>query len=162
MFNLKIEKLWNYFCHISEMKGISGNWMIYSSMTIKNTVTKETIEVSSCMTLCYATLLGTQLSWTGGVPVCLPPIKFYWTRTNMFIFMHASEYRFLLLFFWQFDFLEPRNLTGIVTQGNKDINSWVESYTVQHSLDGKVWNPVLDSASHSEKVIVLYEWLHLI
>jgi hypothetical protein len=54
----------------------------------------------------------------------------------------------------QFDFLEPRNLTGIVTQGNKNINSWVESYTVQHSLDGKVWNPVLDSASHSEKVFL--------
>jgi F5/8 type C domain. len=51
-------------------------------------------------------------------------------------------------------------LTGIITQGNKDINSWVESYTVQHSLDGKVWNPVLESATHSEKVTVLYEWLH--
>jgi len=82
----------------------------------------------------------------------------------MFRFKHASEYRFLLLFilFWQFDFLEPQNLTGIVTQGNKDINSWVESYTVQHNLDSKVWNPVLDSASHSEKVSVLYEWLYLI
>jgi hypothetical protein len=56
--------------------------------------------------------------------------------------------------------LEPRNLTGIITQGNKDLNSWIESYSVQHSLDGKAWNPLLDAASHSEKVTVLCEWLH--
>lgn len=34
-------------------------------MTIKNTVTKEAIEVSSCMSLCYATTLGntTVMNW---------------------------------------------------------------------------------------------------
>jgi hypothetical protein len=32
--------------------------MIYSSMIIKNTVTKEAIEVSSCVGLCYTTTLG--------------------------------------------------------------------------------------------------------
>ena len=32
--------------------------MIYSSMIVKSTVTKEAIEVSSCRSLCYATTLG--------------------------------------------------------------------------------------------------------
>ncbi|PNF36643.1 hypothetical protein B7P43_G19101, partial [Cryptotermes secundus] len=54
----------------------------------------------------------------------------------------------------QFDFLEPRNLTGIVTQGSEALDSWVETYTVQYSHDGKAWNPVLDPATHSEKVFL--------
>lgn len=43
-------------------------------------------------------------------------------------------------------------MTGIVTQGSEALDSWVEAYTVQYSHDGKAWNPVLDSATHSEKV----------
>jgi len=52
-------------------------------------------------------------------------------------------------------------LTGIVTQGNENLNSWVETYTVQHSHDGKAWNPVLDSSTRLEKVILLCECMQL-
>nr|CAD7570854.1 unnamed protein product [Timema californicum] len=45
----------------------------------------------------------------------------------------------------QFDFLEPRNLTGVTTQGGNHGNSWVEAYTVKYSHDGKVWNPIVDT-----------------
>ncbi|KDR23192.1 Hemocytin, partial [Zootermopsis nevadensis] len=54
----------------------------------------------------------------------------------------------------QFDFFEPRNLTGIVTQGNENLNSWVETFTVQHSHDGKAWNPIHESTTQSEKVFL--------
>ena len=42
----------------------------------------------------------------------------------------------------QFDFLEPRNLTGVKTKGGKGI--WTTMYKVYYSNDGKVWNPVTD------------------
>ncbi|XP_069683352.1 hemocytin isoform X2 [Periplaneta americana] len=54
----------------------------------------------------------------------------------------------------QFDFLEPRNLSGIVTQGNPDLDSWVESYAVHYSHDGKAWNPVMDVARGAPKVFL--------
>ncbi|XP_046389468.1 hemocytin isoform X2 [Ischnura elegans] len=44
----------------------------------------------------------------------------------------------------QFDFLEPRNLTGIITKGQNHGNSWVESYKVMHSSDRRDWNPVIE------------------
>ncbi|XP_068082174.1 hemocytin [Anabrus simplex] len=44
----------------------------------------------------------------------------------------------------QFDFLEPRNLTGIITKGQNSGNAWTEVFKVQYSHDGEVWNPVLD------------------
>lgn len=44
------------------MNGIRGILMIYYSVIIKNIETKEAIEVPCCMSLCYATTLGTQLS----------------------------------------------------------------------------------------------------
>jgi hypothetical protein len=71
----------------------------------------------------------------------------------------CTHISFCFCSFWQFDFLEPRNLTGIVTQGSEALNSWVETYTVQYSHDGKAWNPVLDPATHSEKVTLLCEWM---
>lgn len=44
--------------------------------------------------------------------------------------------------FVQFDFVEPRNITGVVTQGGPD--GWVTSYKVKYSPNGKDWNPVYD------------------
>ncbi|KAG8238941.1 hypothetical protein J437_LFUL000780, partial [Ladona fulva] len=44
----------------------------------------------------------------------------------------------------KFDFLEPRNLTGVITQGQNGGESWVETFKVMYSHDGKAWNPVLD------------------
>ncbi|XP_056642321.1 hemocytin [Diorhabda sublineata] len=40
-----------------------------------------------------------------------------------------------------FNFLEPRELTGVETKGGPD--GWVESYVVEYSHDGTNWNPVL-------------------
>ncbi|KAK4875849.1 hypothetical protein RN001_012271 [Aquatica leii] len=42
----------------------------------------------------------------------------------------------------QFDFLEPRKLTGITTQGGNV--GWVTAYIVKYSPDGKNWNPIID------------------
>lgn len=42
----------------------------------------------------------------------------------------------------QFDFLEPRNITGIVTKGGP--KGWVTSYKVKYSHNKKDWNVILD------------------
>lgn len=41
-----------------------------------------------------------------------------------------------------FDFLEPRNITGIETKGGP--NGWVNAYNVHYSPDFKFWNTILD------------------
>lgn len=45
----------------------------------------------------------------------------------------------------QFNFLEPRNLTGFYTQGGND--GWVEALKVKYSHDGKKWNPIVNKNS---------------
>lgn len=50
--------------------------------------------------------------------------------------------------FFQFDFLELRNLTGVTTKGGPD--GWVTAFGIKYSQDEKIWNPVLESAT--EKV----------
>lgn len=52
--------------------------------------------------------------------------------------------------FVQFDFLEPRNITSLVTKGGP--NGWVTSFTVLYSHDQKDWNPVLDNTK--EKIFI--------
>lgn len=42
----------------------------------------------------------------------------------------------------QFDFLEPRNITGVETKGKNGI--WTTAYRVYYTGDGKNWNPVMD------------------
>lgn len=42
----------------------------------------------------------------------------------------------------QFDFLEARNVTGIITKG--DNNIWTTVYKVSYSIDGRQWNPIID------------------
>ena len=42
------------------------------------------------------------------------------------------------------DFLEPRNLSGIVTQGHGHRQMWVEAYSVRYSSDAQIWSEVLD------------------
>lgn len=41
---------------------------------------------------------------------------------------------------FQFDFLEPRNVTGIKTKGGD--YGWVKSYEILYSADNVVWNKV--------------------
>lgn len=41
-----------------------------------------------------------------------------------------------------FDFLVPRNITGMETKGGPD--GWVSAYNVHYSPDFKVWNTILD------------------
>lgn len=53
--------------------------------------------------------------------------------------------------FVEFDFLEPRNLTGLVTKGGPD--GWVTGFKVQYSPNGKDWNPVVDELGN-EKVFL--------
>lgn len=48
----------------------------------------------------------------------------------------------------QFDFLEPRNVTGIETKGGP--NGWVSAYGVEYSHDNKIWNPILDDYSNEK------------
>lgn len=42
-----------------------------------------------------------------------------------------------------FDFLEKRNLTGLITKGGN--HGYVTAYNVFYSVDNKYWNPVTDS-----------------
>ncbi|GLH02043.1 Hemocytin [Gryllus bimaculatus] len=51
----------------------------------------------------------------------------------------------------QFDFLEPRNLTGFITKGSENTNDWVEAFKILYSHDGTAWNPFLGEEG-SEKV----------
>lgn len=52
---------------------------------------------------------------------------------------------------FQFDFLEPRNITGVVTRGGQ--NGWVTAYLIQYSHENKNWNPILNE-QHEEKIFV--------
>ncbi|CAG9772868.1 unnamed protein product [Ceutorhynchus assimilis] len=52
----------------------------------------------------------------------------------------------------QFDLLESRDITGIVTKGGK--NGWVTLYTVKYSQNGKDWNPILDEKTQNEKTFL--------
>ncbi|XP_058797462.1 hemocytin [Phymastichus coffea] len=51
----------------------------------------------------------------------------------------------------QFDFLEPRNLTGVETKGGDD--TWVTQYTVKYSQDGLGWSPILDKFGADRKFL---------
>uniref|UniRef100_A0AAR5PSZ2 F5/8 type C domain-containing protein n=1 Tax=Dendroctonus ponderosae TaxID=77166 RepID=A0AAR5PSZ2_DENPD len=52
----------------------------------------------------------------------------------------------------QLDFLEPRDITGIVSKGGK--KGWVTTYAVKYSHNGKDWNPVVDEHSQNEKTFL--------
>ncbi|KAH1005493.1 hypothetical protein HUJ04_006464 [Dendroctonus ponderosae] len=52
----------------------------------------------------------------------------------------------------QLDFLEPRDITGIVSKGGK--KGWVTTYAVKYSHNGKDWNPVVDKHSQNEKTFL--------
>lgn len=51
----------------------------------------------------------------------------------------------------KFDFLEPRNLTGIESKGGPD--GWVSAYKVLYSHDDHHWNPVTEDLG-SEKIFL--------
>lgn len=44
----------------------------------------------------------------------------------------------------QIDFMEPRNIAGVVTKGREDVPQWVTSYNVAYSNDGVTWNKIVD------------------
>ncbi|WAR09835.1 CRAM-like protein [Mya arenaria] len=44
----------------------------------------------------------------------------------------------------QIDFLEPKTLSGVLTQGSPYKSEWVTSYQVYTSLNGKTWTPYSD------------------
>lgn len=43
------------------------------------------------------------------------------------------------------NFLEPKLLSGIITQGSPDFPRWVERYSVYYSLNGKDFTPYTES-----------------
>ncbi|GFS03915.1 mucin 5AC, oligomeric mucus/gel-forming [Elysia marginata] len=45
--------------------------------------------------------------------------------------------------FLQIDFLDPYEISGVVTQGRSDIEAWVTQYAVYYSSDGVDFHPVL-------------------
>jgi len=51
----------------------------------------------------------------------------------------------------QFDFLETRNLTGIITKGGD--NAWTTVYKVLYSNDGRHWNPVVDENGNEKEFL---------
>ncbi|XP_012135564.1 hemolectin [Megachile rotundata] len=53
--------------------------------------------------------------------------------------------------FIQIDFLELRNLTGIVTKGGE--GSWTTVYKVFYSNDGHQWNPVMDKDGYEREFL---------
>lgn len=45
----------------------------------------------------------------------------------------------------QFDLVEPRILSGVVTQGRGGgAEEWVETFIVRYSPDGKTWTTLMD------------------
>lgn len=48
------------------------------------------------------------------------------------------------MIYFQFDFLDNRKLTGVVTKGGE--YGWVKSYNVLYSQDNVIWNKILDDA----------------
>ena len=55
----------------------------------------------------------------------------------------------------QFDFLEPRELTGIETKGSDNI--WTSAYKIFYSMDGRDWNPVIDSSGSEKEFLGNYD-----
>ncbi|XP_039283049.1 LOW QUALITY PROTEIN: hemocytin [Nilaparvata lugens] len=60
----------------------------------------------------------------------------------------------------QFDFLEERTITGVVTKGGsilvdgKDVeNAWVEAYKVAYSHDGSEWSFIMDESDQPVKKV---------
>lgn len=51
----------------------------------------------------------------------------------------------------KFNFVGPRNITGVVTQGGP--KGWVTAYKVKYSHDDKNWNPILQDAQN-EKIFL--------
>lgn len=47
-----------------------------------------------------------------------------------------------------FNFVEPRNVTGVSTRGGAD--GWVSAYNVKYSHDSNNWNPILDDYSNEK------------
>jgi von Willebrand factor len=54
--------------------------------------------------------------------------------------------------FVQFDFLEPRNITGLEIKGGP--NGWVTAFTLKYSQDNKAWNPILDKKTKKEQTFL--------
>ncbi|RZC42307.1 hemocytin, partial [Asbolus verrucosus] len=54
--------------------------------------------------------------------------------------------------FIQFDFLEPRNITGVETKGGPD--GWVTAFTIQYSHDSKDWNPILNKKGTEKQIFM--------
>lgn len=46
--------------------------------------------------------------------------------------------------FIQIDFLRPENLTGVITQGENNLNNWVTEYYIKYSMDEILWKSVVD------------------
>ncbi|XP_067130718.1 hemocytin-like [Centruroides vittatus] len=44
----------------------------------------------------------------------------------------------------QIDFLEPKNITGVITQGENGLSNWVTEYTVDYSNDGVSWQYIVE------------------
>lgn len=55
----------------------------------------------------------------------------------------------------EFDFYEPRNLTGVETKGHGDI--WTTAYKVLYSHDGLQWNPVTTSNGRAKKFLANFD-----
>lgn len=51
-----------------------------------------------------------------------------------------------------FDFMEPRNITGMRTKGGA--NCWVKAYTIHYTKDLIVWNKILSVGGKSEQLFV--------
>ncbi|XP_025836285.1 hemocytin [Agrilus planipennis] len=55
----------------------------------------------------------------------------------------------------QFDFLEPRNITGFVSKGGP--NGWVTKFKIKFSHDGKVWYAILDGSRNEKEFLGNYD-----
>lgn len=51
----------------------------------------------------------------------------------------------------QFDFLEPRNLTGIMTKGGD--GTWTTAYKIFYGNDKRHWNPVIDKHGNEKEFL---------
>lgn len=51
----------------------------------------------------------------------------------------------------EFDFLEPRNLTGVTTKGGE--GAWTTAYEIFYSNDRRQWNPVIDEDGNEREFL---------
>lgn len=99
-------------------------------------------------------------------PVFSDPVHFCRTQLKICKYwIFTSELLFSLILqsnnnqqWLQIDLLQPKKITGIITQGAKSMYSemYVKTFSILYSDDGSVWKPYMNDSTSMEKVPILH------